>query len=360
MPIWLDRLGQWSWRLLVVLAIGWLLVQVAVAPFFSAPVVIALLFSAALLPVATILRGRGMGRTLAALTVTAGTIAIVVVVVAVTIASLAQSMSEIVDTSAIGAGNLGLGSTPVDLVDAIGDGLIGAVISVLANIVGIGVALALAIILTFFFIRDGAIWWGMVVARIDPKRRDRIDRMGKTSADILRGTTIGTALASLAGAILQWFTMFILGLPLAFPIGVLTFFAGFIPYIGSLITTFLGFLVAVAVGDPIDIVLMAIFTLVFNIVQGNIVAPLVFGKTVSIHPAAVLLAAPAGAAIGGILGMVMIVPILAIISRTWRTAIHLFDHEEEQLGIERPPSPAAQVETPPRHHAAPAAEGAEP
>ena len=38
--------------------------------------------------------------------------------------------------------------------------------------------------------------------------------------------------------------MVILGLPLAIPIGVLTFFGGFIPYIGSFITTALAFLVA--------------------------------------------------------------------------------------------------------------------
>ena len=37
---------------------------------------------------------------------------------------------------------------------------------------------------------------------------------------------------------------------------------------------------------------MGIFTIVFNIVQGNVVAPLVYGKTVSIHPAVVLLGDP--------------------------------------------------------------------
>ena len=128
-----------------------------------------------------------------------------------------------------------------------------------------------------------------------------------------------------------------LGLPLALPVGVLTFFGGFIPYIGGAIATGLGFLIAIAFGSPATIALMAIFTVVINIVIGNFVAPLVLGKTVSIHPAIVLLAAPAGAAIGGLIGMFLIVPMIAIVMATWRSVIRLFDPAEDQLA-----SPAAR------------------
>ena len=69
--------------------------------------------------------------------------------------------------------------------------------------------------------------------------------------------------------------MVILGLPLAVPIGVLTFFGGFIPYIGTFITTALGFLVAVAFGSTQDIMIMFVYTIVFNLIQGNYVAPIV-------------------------------------------------------------------------------------
>jgi uncharacterized membrane protein len=53
----------------------------------------------------------------------------------------------------------------------------------------------------------------------------------------------------------------------------------------------------------------------------------VYSKTVSVHPAVVLLAAPAGAAIGGFIGMVLIVPVIAMIQQTWRIVIHLFDQD---------------------------------
>lgn len=335
-PLWLDRLGQWSWRLLVVLGLAWLLVQVAVAPFFTAPVVLALILGAALAPLVEQLVARGFTRTMAVLVVTGTTIAIVAGVLWVTIASLANSMGEIIDTAEIGGDRVGLGSTPGDLVTAFGGGIVSTVTSIVTGFASTSVTIVVSILLIFFFLRDGKAWWSYVLVRLPANRRVRINEVGVQAVDILRGTMTGTAIASFAGAVLQWLTMVILGLPLAFPLGVLMFFAGFIPYIGSFIVTALGFLVAVAVGEPIDVALMAVFTIVFNLVQGNIVAPIVFGKTVSVHPAVVLLAAPAGAAIGGVLGMVMMVPILAIINRTWRIVLHLFDPEHQQ-----PPAPAA-------------------
>ncbi len=93
--------------------------------------------------------------------------------------------------------------------------------------------------------------------------------------------------------------MLVLGIPLALPIFVLSFFLCFIPYIGGFISTGLALLVTIAVGTPTDIAIMVAWTLLFNLVTGNIVGPLVYGKTVHLHPAVVLVAIPAGSAIAG-------------------------------------------------------------
>jgi predicted PurR-regulated permease PerM len=136
---------------------------------------------------------------------------------------------------------------------------------------------------------------------------------------------VGTGAISVFGAVTQWLIMTILGLPYALPLAVLAVFGGFIPYIGSLITTGLAFLVAVATGSPTDIVIMAIFTIVFNIVQGNFVAPLVYSKVVSLHPAVVLVAIPAGNAIAGVIGMFLVVPFLGVVAAVWRTVLRVLD-----------------------------------
>ena len=132
---------------------------------------------------------------------------------------------------------------------------------------------------------------------------------------------IGTGAISLVGAASQLVIMLILGLPLALPVFVLSFFLCFIPYIGGFISTGIAFLITIAVGTPVDIAVMAIWTLVFNIVTGNIVGPLVYGKAVHLHPAVVLVAIPAGAAVAGILGMFMVVPAIGVVAATWRTVL---------------------------------------
>ena len=136
---------------------------------------------------------------------------------------------------------------------------------------------------------------------------------------------LGTGAISIFGAATQFLIMTILGIPLALPLAVLAVFGGFIPYIGSLITTGLAFLVTVATGTPQDIAIMAIFTIVFNIVQGNFVAPIVYSRVVSLHPAVVLAAIPAGNQIAGIVGMFLVVPFLGVVAAVWRTVLRVLD-----------------------------------
>ena len=158
-PLWLDRLGQWSWRLLVVFGLTWLLVTVAVAPFFSVPIVLAALLAPALSPFMAALRARGLGPTAAALAVTAATIAVVVVVMAITIYTVATQLPEIINQGAIGADKLGLGATAAGFVRGFGGGLIETTASLIASAAGVIFALVISVLLVFFFLRDGETWW---------------------------------------------------------------------------------------------------------------------------------------------------------------------------------------------------------
>jgi predicted PurR-regulated permease PerM len=329
-PTWLDRLGQWSWRGLVVMALLFVAVGLMVAmPTVVVPIVLATILAATLEPIAARLRARGMSRGRAALTTTLLTAAVVVAIVAVTAASLIGPLSEAVSTAVEGAAASGAAPSLVEVVRAFADGIETNVTSILGDFAGLFVVLGLSTLLTFYFMRDGPRLWELFLERIHGPRRARIAVAGPRAAGILNGYMVGTTVISAFGAFCQWLVMVILGLPFAIPITILSFFGGYIPYIGSMITTLLGFLVAVAVGDTRDIVIMFIFTIVLNIVQGNFVAPLVYGRTVSLHPAVVLLAIPAGSAVAGILGMFLVVPFLGVVASTWRTVLHVFDPDEE-------------------------------
>ena len=99
----------------------------------------------------------------------------------------------------------------------------------------------------------------------------------------------------------------------------LSFLGGFIPYIGQALTSLLAFLVALKYGTTQDVIIMGIYTIVMNVVQGSFIAPLVYGRAVSIHPAIVLLAIPAGGELAGVLGMFLAVPSSACSRRSGGT-----------------------------------------
>jgi predicted PurR-regulated permease PerM len=327
-PLWLDRVGQFSWRALAIIAAVAIAVRVLVIPFLSAPVVIALVVACAMKPSTDALRARGIGRTTAAVVVSAVSALTVTIILIVTVVSVVTQLPEILGRASDAVERLGLGAYLSDFLTTISDSLRSGGAALAGNVATVGAAVATAVLLTYFFLRDGPVWWERLLDRIGPDRRSSLGASGAQAARILNGSTLGTGIVSAFAGAAQILIMTILGLPLAFPVGVLTFFGGFIPYVGSLISTGLAFLVAVAVGDTVDVVAMAIFTVVMNVLLANVIAPLVYGKTVSLHPAVILLAAPAGAAIGGLIGMFLIVPAIAVFGATWRSVIRLFDQDE--------------------------------
>ena len=330
-PVWLDRLAQWSWRSLVVIAV--MLVGIAAAvtvPTVILPIVLAIVFAATLEPAAARLRQRGWNRSLAAGTATTGAFVIALAVLGLTLIAMVGPLQDIVSASVGGADQsearrLGL----VELVAAIGSGMLQAVTTLVVGLAGFIFVLVLAAILTFFFMRDGPGLWDLAIAGLPPVKRSRLQEAGTGATGVLGGYMIGTGAISLFGAATQFLIMAVLGVPLALPLAVLSFFGGFVPYIGSFITTGLAFLVTVSTGETTDIIVMGLFTIVFNIVQGNIVAPLVYGKAVNLHPAIILIAIPAGSALAGIIGMFLVVPFLGVVATTWRTVLKTFDEDDD-------------------------------
>ena len=326
-PGWLDSLANWSRGLLVGVALlaGLTVLAIQLAGPVLA-IVLAAVLAATLAPAAAALKRRGAGPTIAAAGATVGLIAGIGVIVGLTIASLATNMSQVTSAASTGsstindATNGSIGWFP-ELVSKVSGGALDGVVAFAAIPQGLVFVATLAAFLTFFFLRDGEAAWRWATRMLAGWRRREVDAAGSRAVGVLGGYMIATGVISAFGAATQFAIMAVLGIPLALPLAVLSFFGGFIPYIGSFITTGIAFLVTVAVGTPTDIAVMGVFTIVFNIVQGNFVAPLVYGRAVSIHPAIVLVAIPAGSTIAGVFGMFIVVPFIGVIVATWRTVL---------------------------------------
>jgi predicted PurR-regulated permease PerM len=330
-PFWLDRAAQWSWRLLVAFGLGAAaIVIVAQLSGLVLALVIAAVLAASLVPLTKLLLGRGWSRGTAALAaITGGSVAVGAILL-VTVLGLASGIAAIAAETEGGGGKISdaLGGQADWIAEVIGEFSV-AIVAVGAQITAAAVSLAavclIGLLLSFYALRDGSSVWHLAAGRLSAGRRAELEGAGERAVGVLGGYMVGTAVISAVSAGSQWLIMTILGLPLALPLAVFAFFLGFIPYIGGFIATLAAFLVAVAVGSTTDIIVMGIFTLVFNIITGSFIAPVVYGRVASIHPAVVLVAIPAGSTLAGVLGMFLAVPVIGIVAVTWRSALRLLD-----------------------------------
>jgi predicted PurR-regulated permease PerM len=362
-PPWLDRVAQWSWRLLVAGALAALVVALFVEiPLVLIPVLVALILAATLDPLVTALVRRGRSRAIAAAVAVGGSSLVIIGLIALAVVVLAEQAGDIATTTGSGAdsvnsaagGYLGIATA------AVNTGLVQIVRSVLdvaKSVSSLALIAIFSVLLAFYFLRDGGRLWARVTGRVHSEVAPEVEAAGSRAFDVLGGYMTGTAAISFVGAASQFVIMVVLGIPLALPVFVLSFFLCFIPYIGGFVSTGLALLLTIAVGSAADVVIMALWTVVFNIVTGNVVGPLVYGRTVHLHPAIVLVAIPAGGAIAGMLGMFIVIPVIGVVAATWRTVLEILGSGGSATPAMAPSSaPSGELapqEQPPREQSPP-------
>ncbi|SPT55622.1 AI-2E family transporter [Schaalia odontolytica] len=168
----------------------------------------------------------------------------------------------------------------------------------------------------FFFLKEGrSIWLWCVRLLPAPARvpvHESAIRGWATFGSYVR-TQIQVAAIDAIGIALG---AFFLGVPLAIPIGVITFFAAFVPILGALTSGVIAVLVAAVNGGLTKAIIMLVIILVVQQVESNILQPFMMSNAVSLHPVAVMLVITAGSAIAGIAGAIFSVPIAAFINAT--------------------------------------------
>ena len=106
----------------------------------------------------------------------------------------------------------------------------------------------------------------------------------------------------------------LLGLPLVFTIVVVNFIGGYIPYIGAFLGGGLAVIIALGDGGLSQAAIMLVVVLAANLALENFVEPKVMGRTLDIHPLVVLVVTALGGLLGGIVGLILAVPVTVIAS----------------------------------------------
>jgi predicted PurR-regulated permease PerM len=115
----------------------------------------------------------------------------------------------------------------------------------------------------------------------------------------------------------------LLGLPSPLVLGVIAGICEFIPLVGPLLVALISIVAAVLHGGPFLALMLLLFLGVLRIVQDYVVYPRLIGQGIHLHPLAVIVAILSGAELAGVAGIFLAIPVVAILTVSYR---HWLEH----------------------------------
>jgi predicted PurR-regulated permease PerM len=188
-------------------------------------------------------------------------------------------------------------------------------------------------VVTFYLLRD----WDHLVARIDgwlPQRHAAVIRaqaheVDRTLAGFLRGQ--GTVCLLLGVFYAAGLT--IAGLDFGLVIGLIAGLLTFIPYVGSIVGLILSVgLALMQFGLSLEVGIIAAIFFVGQVLEGNFLTPKLVGDQVGLHPVWVIFGLLAGGALFGFVGVLLAVPVTAVVGVGVRFALSQYLQSPYYLG----------------------------
>ena len=325
-------LAEWSLRLILIAGAFWVLdIALSKAWVVVLPVLLAIVLSTVLWPIAGWMQRRRVPPAVSATITMLGAFAVLGGVLTALAPSVVDQSSELTGKAIEGLNKVQdwLTGPPLNVrpeqIDEAVEAVTGKLQSSAAQVTqavftGISTAgsmlvtILLVLVLCFFFIKDGPRFLPWLRRTTGGPASQHIEvvstRMWWTLGSFIRTQ----AIVALIDAVFIGAGLFLLGVPLAGALAVITFFAGFVPIVGAFVAGGLAVLIAL-VGNGLT---TALFVLVLIIVvqqlEGNVFSPVLQAKSMNLHPVIVLLSVALGGSLWGIVGAFLAVPISAVVA----------------------------------------------
>jgi predicted PurR-regulated permease PerM len=170
-------------------------------------------------------------------------------------------------------------------------------------------------VVTFYLLRD----WEKVLGAIDRAlpldHADTIRRLARESNAAVAGYVRGQALVCVSLGAIYGIGLTVVGLQFGFVIGLVAGLISFIPFVGTLVgaTLSIGMALAQFPPDWLSVVKVAIVFAIGYGLESNFLSPKLVGDRVGLHPVWIMFALLAGGALFGFVGVLVAVPVAAVI-----------------------------------------------
>lgn len=182
-----------------------------------------------------------------------------------------------------------------------------------------GLASSLFAVLYFIFIlKDYDMFSSGWVQLVPVRRRPFLVRLTNDVARGMRGYFRGQALVALSNCVMFTFGFWLIGLKMWLGMGIFVGFISFVPYIqvvGFIPAAILALLEMAEGGRPFWLVMLLVLLVygVVQVIQDAIVTPRIMGKIMGLSPAIILLSLTVWGYVGGIVGLIVALPLTTIL-----------------------------------------------
>ncbi|HZY66154.1 MAG TPA: AI-2E family transporter [Rubrobacteraceae bacterium] len=205
--------------------------------------------------------------------------------------------------------NLGLSSlSPADLGRRLLGGALGLFSTLASSLAGVLIVTFLSFYLAAM--PDPIVEWVLKLFPPDrrPQAEEMLSKMRAKLLDWLKGRLLSMAVV---GA-LSIASLYVIGIPGAFSLGIFAGLVSFVPYVGPIVSVVPPALIALS-GNPADVIWVLLAYAGIQVVESYLITPVVMEEVASLHPAVVVAAVATLGTAFGVLGAILALPIALVV-----------------------------------------------
>ena len=196
----------------------------------------------------------------------------------------------------------------IEIVNAIQNYIMINLGAMTSNIMSIGSSIA------SFFVAFISLWKKLYYLIFRESRTgNKIEETFRLIHDVFSKFIRGQLLEAFFVGALSAIALSLVGIDYAIVIGLIAGICNMIPYVGPLVGTLLSAVMGLLSGRPIKVIYAVIAMLVVQQVDNNLLAPKIVGNSVGLHAVFTMMAIIIGGNVGGLIGMLLAVPVAASI-----------------------------------------------
>ena len=180
-------------------------------------------------------------------------------------------------------------------------------------------AVFFTLILTLYFLLDGRRLYAWLLAYIPRRHRDKMAVTVEEVSEVVYAYVRGQVITSVLFFTYVAIVLHVFRVPAALPLALLAGFCDVIPVVGIIIATVPAALLALTVSPAVALAVLS-FYVVYHLVESYFIVPRIYGQRLRLSTLAVLLALVAGNTLAGLIGAVLVLPLVAaypIVERIW-------------------------------------------